>query len=126
MAETIYVPGSSAKAKSTQFGEVIKLSFKIEDLGPFAKQHKNAKGYLNLEISPRKAPGKFGDTHSVKLDTWEPKEDGGQKQGGGKPTNSGYGKPAQKPAPKKPADPFDGNGDVVGNGGAGEDDEPPF
>lgn len=110
MAETVYVPGSSAKARDTQFGEVIKLSFKYEDLGAFAKKYKNAKGYVNLEVAPRKTPGKYGDTHSVKLDNWEPKEDGG--------------KPAAKPAPRK-TDPFEGTGAPVGQK-PDDDDEPPF
>lgn len=73
MSETIYVPKCSAKARQTPYGEKLNLSFKVEDLLAFAKQHANAKGYLNLTVSQRKEPGKFGDTHSVKLDTWEPK-----------------------------------------------------
>lgn len=73
MSETIYVPKSSAKARQSPIGEVIRLSFKVDDLTAFARQHGNAKGYLNLEVARRKEPGAYGDTHSVKLDTWEPR-----------------------------------------------------
>ena len=86
--KTVYVPGSSVKARQTTFGEVLKLSFKIEELQKIAKQFKNEKGYLNLEIVPRKEASQYGETHSVKVDTWKPKE-GEQGQ-----------KPASKPAAK--------------------------
>lgn len=71
--KAIYVPKSSAKARQTPIGEVIRLSFKAEELAAFARQHANEKGYLNLEVTKRKEPGTYGDTHAVKLDTWQPK-----------------------------------------------------
>lgn len=74
MSETIYVPKCSAKARQTPFGEALRLSFKAEDLIAFARQHANAKGYLNLDVTKRREPGTYGDTHSVKLDTWQPKK----------------------------------------------------
>jgi len=72
MSEKVYVPKSSAKEVSGQYGKFIKLSFKADDLRAFLDQHTNEKGYLNLTISQRKEDGKFGDTHSVCLDTWKP------------------------------------------------------
>ena len=76
--QVVYVPGSSAKQLTTSFGEVIRVSFKVEDLGKFCKEHKNEKGYINFEVAPRKTPSQYGDTHSVKLDSWEPKPKDGQ------------------------------------------------
>lgn len=67
-----YVPKSSAKLRKVSFGDVISLSFKSEDLIAFAKAHANDKGYLNLEILPRKTPSDYGDTHSVSLNDWKP------------------------------------------------------
>ncbi len=92
---TTYVPGSSAKSRDTQFGEVIKLSFKAKEFADFVKANANEKGYINLEVSPRKEVGQYGDTHSVKLDNWVPKE--------GAPSKPA----ASKPAPKKQAPPED-------------------
>jgi len=100
MSETIYVPGSSAKKRDTTFGEVIKLSFKAEQLGAFVREHKNEKGYINLEIVPRKSESQFGDTHSVKLDSWKPAE------GGAAAKPAATSKPAQKPKPAPKADPL--------------------
>ena len=87
MSEPIYVPKASAKERETNFGKVIKLSFKVTDLGAFAKANKNEKDYLNLELVPRKTVGQYGETHSVKLDTWKPdaaKSAGSQSSGTGR------------------------------------------
>ena len=89
---TTYVPGSSAKSRETNFGEVIKLSFKAAELGKFVNEHKNEKGYINLEIAPRKEVGQYGDTHSVKLDNWTPKEGAAEK-----PAAKATAKPKAKP-----------------------------
>lgn len=67
----IYVPRVIAKA----FGEYgrISLSFDVDSLIEFAQKHRDAKGYLTLNLCPRKEPGeKFGDTHYLVLDTWKP------------------------------------------------------
>jgi hypothetical protein len=63
----------SAKARTTQYGEMLNIGVKADDLIAFATQHANARGYVNLTVSARKEPGKFGDTHSVTLDIYEPK-----------------------------------------------------
>lgn len=69
--KAIYVPGS-ARARQASFGEVIRLSFPVEKLIPFLQQHANAKGYVNVELTRRTEPSQFGDTHTMKLDTWQP------------------------------------------------------
>lgn len=68
MAETIYFNGLNGK--SSKYG--IKLSGKVEKIIEELKKHENSKGYINLEIVPRKEADKYGNTHTVKVDTWEP------------------------------------------------------
>lgn len=72
MSEKVYVPKCSARARDTKYGEMINVSFDVDALVAFAGQHGNAKGRLNLTLSRRKEPGKYGETHSVTLDTFEP------------------------------------------------------
>lgn len=72
MADKTYLK-CSAKARDTRFGQVINIGIKYDELIAFANQHKNARGYVNLTVSQRKEPGQYGDTHSVVLDTYEPK-----------------------------------------------------
>jgi len=75
MADKIYLR-CSAKARTTQYGDVLNLGIKVEDLADFCRKHKNERGYLNLTIAARKEVGQYGDTHSVYLDTYTPKSDG--------------------------------------------------
>lgn len=70
---TVYVPKASAKARDTKIGQVINLSFETAELGKFVKANKNSRGWINLSLIPRKEVGKYGETHSVVLDTFEPK-----------------------------------------------------
>ena len=60
----------SAKARETNFGQIIKLGIKVDDFIAFARQHVNERGYVNLEIAPRKEQGQYGDTPSVSLDDY--------------------------------------------------------
>ena len=71
-APKIYVPGSTAKVVTNDYGPILKLSFRTNDLCKFLAEHGNERGYINLNITQRKAPGLYGDTHSVWLDQWEP------------------------------------------------------
>ena len=68
MANTIYFNGFSAK--KSKYG--IKLSGKVDRIIEELNKHKNDKGYINLELTERREVGKYGETHSVKVDTWEP------------------------------------------------------
>ena len=66
MAEKIYV------GNAKRFGDYgqIKVSFKLADV----QQYVNDKGYVNLVIAERKEVGKYGETHTVTIDTWKPKQ----------------------------------------------------
>lgn len=73
----IYVPKSSAKQVDFRNGNsILKLSFKVEEFVAFLQQNANARGYVNLGVSKRKEVGKFGDTHCIWLDTWQPTPQG--------------------------------------------------
>ncbi len=60
MTEKKYI-GWTAKAVSTQYGEMMNLSLKLEDM----KAIVNEKGYVNMTVMKRKEVGKFWDTHYV-------------------------------------------------------------
>ncbi|MBP6921372.1 hypothetical protein KBB89_02390 [Candidatus Gracilibacteria bacterium] len=73
MADKKYI-GGSAKAVSTQYGEILNLSLKIEDMQAIA----NEKGYVNMTVLKRKEPGQYGDTHYVvENDYQKNREEGG-------------------------------------------------
>ena len=73
-SDKIYVPKSAARARQTQYGEVLNLSFDVDALVNFAQAHRNAKGRLNLTLIKRRELGTYGETHSVTLDTYEPQK----------------------------------------------------
>lgn len=72
MTEKIYV--NKVSVKTGKYG--LKLSGKSEDVIKQIQQHTNEKGYFNWDINPRKEPGKYGETHSVTVNTWEPGSNG--------------------------------------------------
>ena len=72
MSDKIFAP-VTAKERAGRFGQEFKISFNADKMIAFITAHKNAKGYVNLEMRKRREVGKFGDTHSVTLDTWEPR-----------------------------------------------------
>lgn len=67
MSNTNYLPINGKKSK---FG--IKLSGKTDDVIKALLEATNERGYFNIEVLERKQPGKFGETHYVKEDTWQP------------------------------------------------------
>lgn len=71
MNEKQYAP-ASAKEVTTAHGGILKLSFNAEKFAAWIGSRANAKGYVNLCITPRREVGQYGETHTVWLDTWEP------------------------------------------------------
>jgi len=71
-----YVAGTSAKEKQINDDFVtLKVSICVDQLDKAKfKKGKNGMSYLNLDITRRREVGQYGDTHSVKYDTWEAKE----------------------------------------------------
>lgn len=73
MADKIYAP-INVKARDGRFGQEFRISFNVEKMLAFIQQHKTPRGYVNLHMSQRRSTGRFGETHSVTLDTWEPNQ----------------------------------------------------
>ena len=56
--------------KKSKFG--INMSVKTDEFIEQLRQHTNEKGYCNLEINERREVGKYGETHSMKVNEWKP------------------------------------------------------
>jgi hypothetical protein len=68
-----YINGISAKQVTFTSGKsILKLNINVAKLIEQLQQHANEKGYVNLGISERREKGKYGETHTVWLDTWKP------------------------------------------------------
>jgi hypothetical protein len=105
MNETIiWVPRANGKEITFQDGgKLLKLNFHVETLIAFLKQHVNEKGYINIKVQRRKEVGKYGETHSLSLDTWKP----------------GHAAPATSPKTQQ-------QGQAVNNAPPPEEDDVPF
>lgn len=55
------------KKVNTKFGEMLNVSFKLEDLKNIA----NEKGYVNVTISEMKEADKYGNTHTCYENTYK-------------------------------------------------------
>lgn len=84
--EKIYC--GNAKKVTTQFGEILKLSFTEEDLKKLQESLDN--GWVNADVLERRSPSAGGMTHYLVVNTWKPKAGGGAPEGNA---------PAAKPAP---------------------------
>lgn len=69
--EKIYC--GSAKTITTQYGNIYKISFNKDDIKKL-QENLSEKGWVNLNMIERKEVGKYGETHSISVDTWQPKE----------------------------------------------------
>jgi hypothetical protein len=70
-----YIKGVKLVEKHFDSGSsILKMGIKVDTLIEQLNAMKNDKGYVNLGISIRKEPGQYGDTHSLWLDTWQPKQ----------------------------------------------------
>jgi hypothetical protein len=64
-----YIRGG-AKLAVTEYGEVINISLDIKELNNL----KQDKGFIKLTVAKRKEIGKYGETHSVYENTFEPEK----------------------------------------------------
>ena len=70
-----YIKGVSCKEVHFQSGgSILKIGMKADEVCAQLQAMKNEKGYVNLGVSIRKEVGKYGDTHCIWLDTWQPKQ----------------------------------------------------
>jgi len=63
----------SSKNIQGKFGEIQKLSFSKKDLEVLL-DNLNEKGYVNLNRVAKKETDKYGNTHYLVIDEWQPKE----------------------------------------------------
>lgn len=68
----IYAPASAKKVTFQSGKSILKIGINVEKFKDFLDTHRNAKGYINLGISERKETSRYGETHTVWLDTWKP------------------------------------------------------
>jgi len=57
--EKVYAKGLWAETKTTTFGDITKLSFKVDEFVQFLQENKNEKGYTNVDILSGKEAGKL-------------------------------------------------------------------
>ena len=69
----------SAKHIKTQHGGMLKVSFNRDDLKKL-EAALNGAGWVNLNVSKRREPSQYGQTHSIAIDDWTPKKDQGMQQ----------------------------------------------
>ena len=84
MSEKIYV--GNGKVITTQYGDLMKLSFTEEDVKKLRDSLDN--GWVNLVVKERKEPSAKGTTHYLEVDTWKP-------EGGGKPVDKSFEAPIE-------------------------------
>ena len=71
--QKIYINGIGIKKiEFKNGGHLLKLNINFEKFGEAMRPHVNEKGYVNVVISPRKTPGKNGETHTMFVDLWKP------------------------------------------------------
>lgn len=79
----------SAKSRDTQYGEELTVSVNLSECERQFKEHgyvsKSGSNFITLKVQRRKEVGKYGETHSVMVDTWKPekRQEGASNQSGG-------------------------------------------
>jgi len=63
----------SSKNIQGKFGEIQKISFSRKDLD-LMMDNLNEKGYVNLNRVAKKETDKYGNTHYLVIDEWQPQE----------------------------------------------------
>ncbi len=76
MGNTTYVPKCYAREREGNYGKFIAISFDAKELIAFVQANTNARGEFKITVSQRREPSDKGITHSVALDTFEPRQRG--------------------------------------------------
>ena len=71
MEDKIFVQGLIVKKQPTQFGEITKLSFKLQDFYKFAEVNKNGE-WLNVDILTGKSGKPYAQLNTYKAQTQSP------------------------------------------------------
>lgn len=69
-----YVNGMFIKTQQTNFGPIIKISCKADDVINFLKQHSN-NGWVDIDLLQKKEVDEKGRTHTAVLNDWKPSKD---------------------------------------------------
>lgn len=76
-----YVNGVFVKTQKTNYGDIIKLSCKVDDLVAFLNEH-SSNGWVSIDLLQKKQVDEKGRTHTAVLNDF-------------KPNGQQYAKPAQ-------------------------------
>ncbi len=74
----VWVDSFRIKSRDTSFGTVLALGVNVDKAIEFLKANKNEAGYCNIDITPRKEIGTYGESHSASLNTWKKPENSSQ------------------------------------------------
>ena len=79
----------NGKAITTQYGELLKLSFSKEDIQTLVEQsEKSESGWVNVNVKKRREASERGTTHYLEVDTWKPTNGGGNNASSSAPKKS--------------------------------------
>ena len=69
MADKIFVDGMYINVHTSEYGEMLKLSFKVDKFKEWLDEHVNEAGYVNVDIKNARSGNKYGQ-----LSTYTPKD----------------------------------------------------
>ena len=83
MADKIYC--GSAKEIQTQYGPIMKVTLDLDHIYQASKDGhsfttQQGRKKIKIDITARREPDQYGNTHSVSVDVWKPLPQGGQNQ----------------------------------------------
>jgi len=88
MSEKVYLNGIIIKEKVfDDGGTILKVSIKADDLKEEIDKHKNADGWVNVEIKKRREVSDTGVSHYTQLNTYKKEESFSQGSNAGKKAN---------------------------------------
>ena len=76
MSDKKFIDGLFIETKTTQYGEITKLSFKVDKFKTFINENQNENGYVNVDILTNKDGKKYAVLNEYKKpETSKPKEE---------------------------------------------------
>ncbi len=72
MEDKVYI--GIGKAIPTKYGELMKLSFPMDDIEKLVEIARDNNGWANLVLKERREPSEKGATHYMVVDTWKPEQ----------------------------------------------------
>jgi hypothetical protein len=99
MADKWYV-GSGKEKTFPNGGSITTVSLEIDEIEKIFQEYgfvsKTGKRYIRITVGRRREVGKYGETHTVEVDTWKPDQKAQSSSGG--QGYQGYQKAAPKPS----------------------------